>query len=423
VSAPGDESLPTAEELDQRDELASFRQRFVCDDDLVYLDGNSLGRLPVAAAERCRAVVDRQWGQRLIRSWNEGWLDLPLRLGGQIAPLIGAAVDAVLIADSTSVNLFKLTLAALQARSDRHVVMTDDLNFPSDVYILEAAVRLAGPGRRLQILAAPDGLTQSVEHLSRHLGPDTALVVLSHVCFKSGFLYPLAEVTARAHAAGAWVLWDLSHSAGVVPVGLNAAGVELAVGCTYKYLCGGPGAPAFLYVRRDLQESLLNPVTGWFGERSPFAFELSYRPAAGLRRFLTGTPPILSLAAIEPGVALVAAAGVDRLRAKSVAQTEFLIRLWEVYLRPLGFTLNSPRDPERRGSQVALGHPEGMRISRALIEQKKVIPDFRRPDNLRLGIAPLYTSFQDIERAVLALRDVVAGRLYEAYPNEPPPVT
>jgi kynureninase len=233
----------------------------------------------------------------------------------------------------------------------------------------------------------------------------------------------MARVSELAHEAGALTLWDLSHSAGAVPVDLHGAGADLAVGCTYKYLNGGPGAPAFLYVRRDLQDSLRNPIAGWFSQDAPFDFGLAYQPAAGLRRMLTGTPPVLSLAAIEPGVDLLLEAGMDHVRAKSIQQTEYFIALYENQLQPLGFQLNSPRDPAWRGSHVSIGHPEGWRINRALIEQMQVLPDFRAPDNIRLGITPLYTTFDDIRQAVQRLRTVVEARLYEQYPAERPAVT
>ncbi len=419
-----DLSVAYARALDAEDELARFRAEFVFDDpDLIYLDGNSLGRLPKRSAERLRAVVEHEWGRRLIRSWNEGWLTAPQRAGAALAPLIGAQADEVIVTDSVSVNFYKLVLAALRARPERRVLVTDDLNFPSDLYLMQGIVAALGPTYQLRVVHSEDGQTVSTEALAQALGPETALLTLSHVAFKSGFLYDLPALTERAHRVGAWALWDLSHSAGAVPVALNAAQVELAVGCTYKYLNAGPGAPAFLYVRRDLQEQLFNPIWGWFGQRQQFEMNLEYAPGPGLQRFLVGTPGILSLAAVEPGAALLREAGIERLRAKSVRQTEYLIALWEAELQPLGVTLNAPRNPAQRGAHVALGHPEGLRLSRALIEEMNVIPDFRYPDNLRLGLAPLYTSFSDIHEAVRRLKHVLTARLYEKYPRERPEVT
>jgi len=413
-----------ARPLDAEDELAPFRERFVIDDPaLIYLDGNSLGRLPRAAQQRARELVDEEWGRGLIGSWNDRWLRLPERLGAKIARLLGAEADEALLADSTSVNLFKLVVAALRARPDRPRVVTDDLNFPSDLYILQSALQLAGPERRLEVVRSPDGMTLPLETLAAAISPDTALVVLSHTTFRSAFVHDMAAVTDLAHRYGALVLWDVSHSVGALPLSLRETGADLAVGCTYKYLNGGPGAPAFLYVRRDLQPALQNPIAGWFGREDPFRFALDYQPEAGIRRFLTGTPPILSLALVEPGVDLLLEAGLDRVRAKSVRQTEYLIALWEELLAPLGFTLNSPRDPARRGSHVSLGHPEGLRINRALVERLRVVPDFRAPDNIRLGVCPLYTTYAEVLQAVHALRAVVADRLYAEYPREHSGVT
>ncbi len=415
---------PSAAELDRADPLAAYRKEFLIHDpSLIYLDGNSLGRLPRRSVERVRAVVEGEWGERLIRGWGEGWFEAPRRVGAKIARLIGARADEVVVADSTSVNFFKLVVAALGARPGRRRVVSDEMNFPSDLYLLQGALRLAGTDYALELLRSADGLTIPTEAVAGALGPETALVSLTHTAFKSGYVYDMPAVTAAAHAAGALMLWDLSHSVGAMPLDLNGAGVDLAVGCTYKYLNGGPGAPAFLYVRRDLQEQLVNPIWGWFGQKGQFDFELAYAPAEGIGRFLVGTPPLLSLSAMEPAVDLMLEVGLERVRAKSVAQTEYLIALWEALLAPLGVTLNSPRDPERRGSHVSLGHPEALRIDRALIEEMNVIPDFRYPDNLRLGIAPLYTSFADIHEGMTRLQTVLVERRYEKYPVERPEVT
>jgi kynureninase len=413
-----------AQALDAQDPLAAFRQEFVVDDPaLIYLDGNSLGRLPRRTRSLIQDTVDRQWGERLIRGWNEGWLDLAQRIGGKVAPLVGAQAGEVAVAESTSTNLFKLAVAALKARPGRRKIVTDDLNFPSDLYIFQGIVDLLDAGHRVQVVASPDGIHGPIEALAAAIDEDTALVSLSHTAFKSAYTYDMRAITALAHEAGALALWDLSHSAGAVPVELNGAYADLAVGCTYKYLNGGPGAPAFLYVRRDLQERLRNPIAGWFSQAAPFDFGLDYQPAGGLRRMLTGTPPVLSLAGIEPGVDLLLEAGMDFVRAKSLRQSEYLIALYEELLRPLGFQLNSPRDPGRRGSHVSIGHPEGWRINRALIEQMQVLPDFRAPDNIRLGITPLYTTFDDIRQAMQRLQTVVEARLHERYPLERPAVT
>lgn len=416
-------TLETARQLDAADPLTAFRERFVIGDpDLIYLDGNSLGRLPVTTPARLDETIHLEWGNRLIRSWNEGWFEAPNRIGDKLARLLGARAGEVILADSTSVNLFKLSLAALRARPGRHKVVTDDLNFPSDLYILQGVVELAGD-KRLQVVASHDGIHGPVEALAAAIDADTALVTLSHTVFKSGYTYDMAAITHLARQVGALVLWDLSHAAGSVIVDLAGAAADLAVGCTYKYLNGGPGAPAFLYVRSDLQEELGNPISGWIGQHQPFDFRLTYRPASGIQRFLTGTPPILSLSAVEPGVDLLLEAGMGRVRERSVRLSEYLIALWADKLAPLGFRLNSPRDASRRGSHVSLGHDDGLRVNLALIKDMLVLPDFRRPDNIRLGIAPLYNTFTDIHTAVERLCLVITERLYEKYDAAYPTVT
>lgn len=412
-----------AQQLDAQDPLAHFRERFVIDDpDLIYLDGNSLGRLPQKSTQLAQDLVARQWGQRLIRGWNEGWIELQAQIGGKIGQLIGADADEVIVADSTSLNLFKLALAAVQYNNGRAKIITDDLNFPSDLYILHGVAQLAGRPLQLQIVPS-DGIHGPVDALTKAIDEDTALVALSHTTFKSSYTYDLTAVTQLAHHAGALMLWDLSHSVGAVPADLHAANAPLAVGCTYKYLNGGPGSPAFLYVQRDWQTRLGNPITGWMGHQNMFDFALDYQRDPGLRHFLTGTPPVLSTALIEPGVDLLLEAGMDQLRAKSVQQTSYLIDLWRAWLEPLGFRLNSPADAARRGSHVSLGHDDGWRISQALSHELRVIPDFRQPDNIRLGIAPLYTRYSDIHEAMRRLRQVVTDCLFEQYPAAQKTVT
>lgn len=408
-----------AQELDAEDDLASFREDFVfAEPDLIYMDGNSLGRLPGRTAQRVRTVVEQEWGRDLIRGWNAGWFAAPTRVGESIAQLVGAGPGQLVVSDSTSVNLFKLVLAGLGLRAGRSRIVSSALNFPSDLYILQGCIRLLGERHNLHVVPSEDGVSIDQNTLFEALDDRTALVALSHVAFKSGFLYDVAAVTQRAHHVGALVLWDLSHSVGVVPIELDRWGVDLAIGCTYKYLNGGPGAPAFMYVRRDLQEVALSPIWGWFGQRAPFAFELSYHPADGMARFLVGTPPVLSLLALEPALVLLLRAGIDRIRAKSVRLTSYLIYLFDSMLVPLGFALGSPRDPARRGSHVSVRHPEGYRINRALIEEMGVLPDFREPDNIRLGLAPIYTSFTEVWEAIDRIRRVMVGRRYLRYPAE-----
>jgi kynureninase len=405
-----------ARRLDAEDDLASFRQRFVIDDaDLIYLDGNSLGRLPRRTAERVDRLVREEWGRDLIRGWNAGWYEAPQRVGAAIARLVGAGPDEVVVGDSTSVNLFKLSMAALGLRRGRRRIVSDTMNFPSDLHIIQGCIELLGGRHDLHLVPSPDGVVVDEEALVAAIDEDTALVTLSHVTFKSGFLYDVGAVTERAQRAGALVLWDLSHSAGAVPIALDEWGVDLAVGCTYKYLNGGPGAPAFLYVGRRLQDRILSPIWGWFGHQAPFDFDLSYEPRDGVGRFLAGTPPILSLLALEPALEVVSEAGMECIRQKSVRLTSYLIFLLDAVLAPLGFVLGSPREAARRGSHVSIRHPEAYRINRALIEEMSVLPDFREPDNVRLGLAPLYTSFTDVWEAVERIRQVVEEERYRAY--------
>lgn len=407
-------------EMDARDPLSKFRDEFVIQDpDLIYLDGNSLGRLPKRTRAILQDALDRQWGVRLVRAWGEGWMDAPARIGGKIARLIGAQADEVIVADSTSVNFYKLVMAALAARPDRKQIVSETINFPTDSYILQGIVRQQDAGHYLTNVSPQDHVvipTQTV--LDAIDADDCALVTLTHTSFKSGAIYDMQAITGAAHRAGALVLWDLSHSVGSIPVALDACDADFAVGCTYKYLNGGPGAPAFLYVRHDLQAQMQNPIQGWFGQKDQFAMDFEYAPGPGMSRYLVGTPPMLSLLAIEGGVDLLLEAGIANLRAKSIAQTEYMIALYDAWLEPFGVTLNSPRDARIRGSHVSFGHPEGLRIDRALIEEMSVIPDFRPPDNIRCGIAPLYTTFIDIYRAMERFRRVMQDKLYEKYPQK-----
>ena len=410
--------------LDQQDPLAEYREAFVIDDpDLIYMDGNSLGRLPRASRERLHEVIDSQWGQNLINSWGESWYSAPHRIGGMLAGLLGAEADQVVVGDSTSVNLFKLVMAALSARKGRNRIVSDVLNFPTDLYVFQSCIKLMGGGYALDLIESRDGISIDPEDVKAAITNDTALVAFSTPTFKSGYLYDIEELTRAVHAAGALVLWDLSHCTGVVPVELSAWGVDFAVGCTYKYLNGGPGSPAFLYVRRDLMDSLTLGMYGWWGHRAPFAFDLDFKPAEGVSQFLVGTPPVLSMMAIEPALEVTARAGVKRIRAKSILLTEYLIALHDATLAPLGFKLGSPRLSSQRGSHVSIQHPDGYRICQALIHEMKVIPDFREPDNIRLGLAPLYTSFDDVWQAVDRIRQVVEQGVHLSYSSDRQEVT
>jgi kynureninase len=423
-----DTEVTTAQSLDAQDELASFRSEFVVDDpNLIYLDGNSLGRLPKRTIGSMRHTIENDWGKRLIRGWNDGWINTPTELGAKIAKLIGAHPDEVLVTEGTSLNLFKLAVAALKARPSRNGVVSDAFNFPSDLYILQGIIDLLGKSHRLDLITSADGITIQPDAVEVAIKTDTALVSLTHVAFKSAYMYDMARVTDLAHKAGSLMLWDLSHSVGAVPLDLNACNVDLAVGCTYKYLNGGPGAPAFLYVRRDLQDQLMQPMWGWFAAQEPFAFDLDFTPAADISRFRVGTPPMLSMLAVEAGLDITLEASMEKLRTKSVNQTEYLIFLADHWLTRLGFSLGSPRQADMRGSHVSLRHPESFRITRALIESPapavQVIPDFRAPDNIRLGITPLYTTYTEIYQALGRMCVIVEDKLYEQYSNERSAVT
>lgn len=413
-------SLEYARHQDLSDPLKDFRLKFrFPSNNFVYLDGNSLGMLPLETPVRMDNVVNEEWGKGLIASWNTGWYERSQKISAKIASIIGAQPDEVIITDSTSVNLFKLAYAALQLQQGRKGIVSDELNFPSDIYLLQGLVDLCGHQHDLRLTRSADGKTVSLNELADKLGNDTALLSLSHVVFKSAFMYDMKAVTALAHQKGAMVLWDLSHAVGAVPIDLNGCNADLAVGCTYKYLNGGPGSPAFLYVRKDLQSKLKSPIWGWFGQHNPFDFGLNYEPAQGIERFLAGTPPMLSLSALEPGIDMMLDAGMDRIRNKSVMQANYLLQLYRQMLQPLGFQLGSPEKESQRGSHISLRHPDAYRICKALISPNDdapvVIPDFREPDNIRIGITPLYTRFEDLFICVSRLQSIVVGKLYENF--------
>ncbi|MBI2330923.1 MAG: kynureninase [Chloroflexi bacterium] len=423
-------------QLDSQDKLASFREAFVISDpSLVYFDGNSLGAMPKAAQEKSRQIVDEQWGKDLIRGWNKGWWEAPSRVGDKIGSLIGAAPGQTLVGDTVSVNLFKLATSALMLQPQKKRIITDTFNFPSDLYILQGITNLLSPspfgrGARgegnheiTRIGATDNDITPDIDALEAAINENTALVTLSHVVFKSGYMYDMQRITELAHKKGALVLWDLSHSVGSVHVHLDDCNADFAIGCTYKYLNGGPGAPAFLYVNKNIQEKLSSPIWGWWGQKNPFDFDLDYTPAPGAQRFLVGTQPMISLLTMEAALEPLLQAGMDALREKSILMTNFASFLTETWLVPFGFSFGSPVDSAIRGSHISIRHPEGYRINRALIEEMNVIPDFRAPDNLRLGFAPLYLSFTDVWEGFDRIRRVVEEKRYEKYPKQKLAVT
>ena len=405
---PSIDSRAQAAERDRADPLAMFRAEFlVPDDDIVYLDGNSLGRPLRAVGDALARAVDEGWGERLIRSWTEGWMDLPLILGDRIGALLGAVAGQLAVADSTTVCFYKAASAALDARPGRLEIVTDRGNFPTDRYVLESLA--AARGLRLRWLEPADRTAgPSAEEVARALSDQTALVSFTHVDYRSAAILDMAAITQLAHDAGALTIWDLSHSVGSVPVELDASGADLAVGCTYKYLFGGPGAPAFIYVRSELQASLRQPIWGWLGRRDPFHMAPGYEPAAGIRAFLSGTPPILALSALAPGIEVVTRAGLERIRAKGIALTELAIALADRWLAEHGVTVASPRDPRIRGAHVALAHRDAAALCRRLAD-RGVLVDYRAPDVVRLGLSPLTTGFAEVWDGVSVLREVLGG--------------
>jgi kynureninase len=403
---PSPTSPEHARQLDAADPLRSYRDRFApTEDGLVYLDGNSLGRPTAEALERI-AYVGGKWATRLIRGWEDGWLELPITVGDVLAKgVLGAQPGSVAVTDSTTVNLYRLAAAALDARPGRRTVVIERSEFPTDRYVVEGLARERDLEIRWIDADPVEGLT--TEDVASTFDHDTALLILSAVNYRSAAIVDIRAVTDSARAAGALVLWDLSHAAGSIPVDLEANGVDLAVGCTYKYLNGGPGAPAFLYVRPELQSELRPPIQGWFAQAGQFDMGPAFEPAAGIAGWLVGTPGIIGLTAAQAGIELTAEAGMDAIRAKGIALTEYAIDLLDAWLVPLGCSLGSPRDSTRRGAHIAIRHPDAKRLTAELIA-RNVIPDFRAPDSIRIGLSPLSTSFEDVHRGLAALRDLIA---------------
>ncbi|RSM91579.1 aminotransferase class V-fold PLP-dependent enzyme [Kibdelosporangium aridum] len=395
-----------AEHLDANDELAAYRDRFVPIADpgvVAYLDGNSLGRPLLATAERLDRLVHQEWGSRLIRSWGEGWLTLPERIGDELGRVaIGAAPGQVIVADSTSVCLYKTVRAALALRPGRTEIVTDASNFPTDRFIVDGIAEQFGlTVKRI----SSDPLTGvRADEVAAAVGDDTAVIVLSHVDYRSAAIADMAAITRIVHDRGALAVWDLCHSVGAMPVELDAADVDFAVGCTYKFLNAGPGAPAFLYVNSKLHKDFRQPITGWIGAEDIFAMADRFRPAAGIRSALSGTPPITGMVGVDEGVALLAEVGVDRVRAKAQALGRWVIELADEWLVPLGFTVASPRSDELRGAHVMLRHPDAERLSQKLIDNGVII-DFRNPDGIRVGLSPLTTGYVEVWHAM----DVIRG--------------
>jgi kynureninase len=413
--------LAIARAYDADDPLAGYRERFVIDDpDLVYFDGNSLGRLPVATRERLAEAVSREWGGELIRGW-EHWIELAREAGDVLATgVLGVSPGEVVLSDSTSVNLYKLAAAALDARPGRRVIVTDDDNFPTDRYVLEGLA--AARGLELRVVHTDIDAGIALGDVRAALDGDVALVCLSHLAYRSGALADMVAITTAAHDVGAITLWDLCHSAGSVAVPLRESGADLAVGCTYKYLNAGPGAPAFLYVREDLQATLRQPIWGWFGQRNQFAMGDGYDPVETIDRFTVGTPPVLGGYAVLEAASITAAAGIEAIAAKGAALTAYAIDLYDAWLAQEGFALATPREPALRGAHVTLYHPNAWQICQAL-KAANVIPDFRTPDRLRIGLAPLYTRFVDVYGGFARLRQIMRTGAWTGFAAERSRVT
>ncbi len=389
-------------------------------DDVIYLNGNSLGPLPVRTQARIAEIVDQEWGVGLVRSWDK-WVHLPRQAGDMLGEqLLGAASGQVIVCDSVTVNLYKLAFAALDYRSGRDVIVTDDDNFPTDRYVLEGVSAQRGCELRMIHSDIDDGVSERA--LAEALDDRVALVELSHVAYRSGALADMAKLTGLIHRAGALALWDLCHSVGAVPIELDGAGADLAVGCTYKYVNAGPGAPALLYVRDELQHQLRQPIWGWFGQRDQFEMGPRYDPAPGISAFLTGTPDVMGAVAVEEGARLLAEAGLPQLRAKSIALTEYLIALADSSLVPLGFAVASPRDPARRGGHVSLRHDDARQLSHALL-RAGIVADYRTPDRIRLAPVPLFNSFTQVWDGMDRLRELAASKSYTDIPPEQPLVS
>lgn len=403
-----------AERLDATDSLASYRDAFVLPEGvLAYLDGNSLGRPLARTRDRIGDFVADEWGERLIRSWDEQWFERPLALGDQLGRVVlGAAPGQCVVADSTTVMLYKMLRAAVDAalrdEPGRDEIVADTENFPTDRFVVDAVA--AERGLSVHWITPDPAAGVTVEQVSAVVSERTAVVLLSHVAYKSAYVADLPAITAAVHEVGALTLWDLCHSAGAVELALDADGVDLAVGCTYKYLNGGPGAPAFGYVGHRLQERLVQPIAGWMGHADPFAMGGSYEPAQGMRRFISGTPPILGMLPLHDMLDLIEDAGMPALRAKSVLLSEFTIRVAEEMLAPYGVTVASPREVERRGSHVLLEH-NAMREVVAGLWERGVIPDFRNPRGLRLGLSPLSTSFSEVLLALAHVGDILGAEV------------
>lgn len=408
---------------DLADPLAAFRDYFYHPKDTIYLDGNSLGKLPLGTAESLQEVVLKQWGQNLIASWNKDWLALPHELAKQMSHLLNGLPEEIIIGESTSVRLFQITQALVNSQQFPKTLLTDQLNFPTDLYILDQ-IAMQSLGKKAVVISYQSELEADLEQLKDSLGKTPGIYCLSLVTYKSGFLYPMLELNRLAKESGSIIIWDLSHAVGVVDIDLKATETRVALGCTYKYLNGGPGAPAFLYVDKTLMSTLENPIAGWFGHAKPFDFSLEYEAHNTINKMAVGTPPILSLVALQKGLSICLAAGTKALQEKSRIQTQWLFEQIELRLIPYGVTLESPRDANQRGAHISIAHLEAWRITQALqAASPQIIPDYRPDKYIRLGLAPLYTRYSDLQTTVDILEDILKDKSYLNFSHQKATVT
>ena len=394
--------------LDKIDPLAKVRDEFSLPQNLIYFDGNSLGPLPKCTIHTLETMIQKEWGNGLIGSWNkENWINMPLELGNKIAPLVGAKLGEVIVVDSTSVNLFKVLTSALLLNKNRRVIVSEAENFPSDLYILEGVNKMFGESYERHLIEEGD------YEIDKYIDTSTAVVMLSHVNYKTGRISDIKRITSIAHEKGALVIWDLSHSVGVMPLYLHDCGVDFAVGCTYKHLNGGPGAPGFLYVHKSLIEKVSQPLTGWMGHIQPFEFVVNYQPANDICKYICGTPPIIAYKAIESGLTVFEQVSMNVVREKSIKLSEMFIQLMQQECIKFGFELFSPRNAEQRGSQVSFTHGNGFSIMQTLISHS-VVGDFRQPNILRFGFSPLYMRFEDVWDAVICLREIMQTKEWQS---------
>ena len=387
--------------LDTLDPIKKAREEFALPKDVIYFDGNSLGPLSKNTIKSLDSVIQREWGDGLVRSWNdENWINLPRNLGNQIAPLIGAKEGEVIVVDSTSVNLFKVLSSALMLNKNRKVIVSEAANFPSDLYILEGVNNMFGESYERCLIDEGD------DEIEKYIDSSTAVVVLSHINYKTGRITDIKKITTFAHEKGALVVWDISHSVGILPMNLHDLGVDFAVGCTYKHLNGGPGAPGFLFVHSSLIEKVSQPLTGWLGHIKPFDFEVEYQPANDINKFICGTPPIIAYKAIESGLEIFKDLSIIEIRDKSIKLSEMFIQLMKQECTEFGFTLFSPKNSEQRGSQISFLHENAYSIIQALISHG-IIGDYREPNVMRFGISPLYMRFEDVWNAITCLREIM----------------